>query len=247
MSKVAMQSSDRLSRLAIQALMAEHIGWHPRWTIRKYEDQRAADVGAPYEVLRVEGNKLLKGGITVLWQILTQTGGPPDYLDNTNAQIQVGNGSLDTISGTNVTFTNGSDDVTGSGTSFSSELEAGDWVQLDADAVLYRVETVTDNTNLVLYHAYNETGGTGAGSFFDWGDTALAGASTETSGMEASYPSVSNQTVTFRAQFAAGEANFAWSEIGVDNGTTLINRLVQTMGTKASPAVWTVDLEISLS
>jgi len=245
--RIATQSSDRLSALAVWALMAEHIGWKPRWIIRKYEDQRAADMNTPYEVLELEGNKLLKGGITVLWQILTQTGGPPDFLDNSNAQIQVGNGGLDSISGTNVTFTNGSDAVTGSGTSFSSELEAGDWIQLDADAVLYRVETVTDNTNIVLYHAYNETGGTGAGSFFDWGDTALAGGSTETNGMEASYPQVSNQTATFRAQFGASEANFAWSEIGVDNGTTLINRLVQTMGTKASPAVWTVDLEITLS
>jgi hypothetical protein len=69
-------------------------------------------------------------------------------------------------------------------------------------------------------------------------------------GMDATYPQVSGQSITFKSTFGAAEANFAWNEITVDNGAVAaknMNRKVQVMGTKANPATWVVLLQISLS
>lgn len=65
----------------------------------------------------------------------------------------------------------------------------------------------------------------------------------------------SNQTITAVATFQSGDANFAWEEWGIDNGTAdgatvtapLLNRKVASMGTKASGAVWTLTVTITTS
>jgi hypothetical protein len=71
-------------------------------------------------------------------------------------------------------------------------------------------------------------------------------------GMDADYPEFgADQKATWRATFLADEANWAWNEITVANGDSdddvNLNRLVQSVGTKASPGVWTVSLEITLA
>ncbi len=69
--------------------------------------------------------------------------------------------------------------------------------------------------------------------------------------METGYPQRSNQTVTFRSVFGGSEANFAWNEFTVANGSSdssvNMNRLVSAQGTKASGQTWTVDLSVTLS
>lgn len=68
--------------------------------------------------------------------------------------------------------------------------------------------------------------------------------------MEASYPSRSGQTVTWRSVFGSADANYAWAEFVVDNGGTALktlNRKVSAQGTKASGQTWTLDLQITLS
>ena len=80
--------------------------------------------------------------------------------------------------------------------------------------------------------------------------TDLQGASKTYKGMDANYPQVSNQTVTFRATFGADDANYAWIEFVVDNGAVglkTLNRKVQTLGVKESPAVWTLSLDVTIS
>lgn len=92
------------------------------------------------------------------------------------------------------------------------------------------------------------------------GDSNAAAAATQTGlqaatnklykGMEASYPTYgTSQKVTFRSKFDTAEANFAWNEITAANGNSdsavNLNRKVQVMGTKASPAVWYANLEIT--
>jgi len=92
------------------------------------------------------------------------------------------------------------------------------------------------------------------------GDSATAAAATQTDlqaatnktykAMEATYPSRSAQTVTWRSVFASGDANYAWQEFVVDNGATALktlNRKVSAQGTKASGQTWTLDLDITLS
>lgn len=61
-----------------------------------------------------------------------------------------------------VTFTNASTAVSGSGTSFLTEVNVGSLIKLDADGTYVAVESVTDDTNLVLIDTYPDTGGAGA-------------------------------------------------------------------------------------
>jgi hypothetical protein len=67
--------------------------------------------------------------------------------------------------------------------------------------------------------------------------------------------SPSGQTVTWVATFGSSDANFAWGEWGVDNGSTsgatvtapLLNRKVAAMGTKVSGSTWTLTVTITIS
>jgi hypothetical protein len=92
------------------------------------------------------------------------------------------------------------------------------------------------------------------------GDSSAAEAATQTGlqastnktykAMESGYPSRTNQTVTFRSVFGADDANYAWAEFTIDNGSTPdknLNRKVSDQGTKASGQTWTVDIAVTLS
>jgi hypothetical protein len=91
------------------------------------------------------------------------------------------------------------------------------------------------------------------------GDSATAAAATQTDlqaasnklfkGMVATYPQRTNQTVDFRSDFTSGEANFAWEEWGVRNGSSRnrnLNRKVESLGTK-STGTWTLTASITIS
>jgi hypothetical protein len=69
-------------------------------------------------------------------------------------------------------------------------------------------------------------------------------------GMNATYPQISGNQVTFQATFGSSDANFAWSEWGIFNASssgTMLNRKVQALGTKSSGAVWVLTVSITLS
>lgn len=68
--------------------------------------------------------------------------------------------------------------------------------------------------------------------------------------MDPGYPVRTGTKLTFRATFGSNEANFAWNEWGVFNaasGGVMLNRLVSSMGTKASGATWVFEVEINIS
>ena len=67
-------------------------------------------------------------------------------------------------------------------------------------------------------------------------------------GMEAGYPTVSNQTMTFRSLWAAASANYGWNEIGVFNaatGGTMLCRDVQDLGDKPSNQAWQLTFAVT--
>lgn len=67
--------------------------------------------------------------------------------------------------------------------------------------------------------------------------------------MEATFPSRAGGVVSFKSSFATGEANFAWNEWGIFNsalGATMLNRKVESMGTKSS-GVWTLEVTITIA
>jgi len=85
--------------------------------------------------------------------------------------------------------------------------------------------------------------------------TGLQGTSTAFGTMEQNYPTFgANQQAVFRSTFGTASANFQWNEITVDNGgasptssTINVNRLVQSMGSKAAGTEWTAELTLSIS
>ncbi len=68
--------------------------------------------------------------------------------------------------------------------------------------------------------------------------------------MESTYPTIATNVLTFRSLFGTSEANFAWEEWAVFNASssgTMLNRKVESLGTKTSSASWqlTVDLTVT--
>lgn len=106
--------------------------------------------------------------------------------------------------------------------------------------------------------AYNNANcriGVGNGTTaFSAAHTDLQGASKYYMTMDATYPQRSAQTLTFKATFASGVAQFAWEEWGIDVGTVagttvvtpMLNRKVQSFGTKGATAwVFTVTITVA--
>jgi hypothetical protein len=101
------------------------------------------------------------------------------------------------------------------------------------------------------------------------GNTDLAAATGSTHryvmGVDATYPTVANGLITAYATFTAANGNFAWAEwaLGIATGAitpgtgswtsvaatsaVMLNRAVAALGTKVSPAVWTLQSTITLS
>lgn len=101
---------------------------------------------------------------------------------------------------------------------------------------------------------------TNANSYIGVGDSTTAFAATQTDlqaatnktrkAMDATYPTRSANAITFRATFATGDANFAWQEWGVFNANaagTMLNRKVESLGTKTSSSTWQLTVTITLS
>ena len=121
-------------------------------------------------------------------------------------------------------------------------------------------EGITDFLSLLA-----GTGGTAfsnANAKLGVGDSSTAAAATQTAlqavtnklykAMEAGYPMVVNQSITFRVVFGSAEANFAWEEFSVMNGADEataknLNRKVSAQGTKAAGQTWQLDLTITFS
>ena len=84
----------------------------------------------------------------------------------------------------------------------------------------------------------------------DASQTGLQGSNKQYKGMDAGYPTRSNQTMTWRSTFGDTEANFSWNEFTVANGSddsaTNLNRKVESKGTK-SGGNWTLTLQITIS
>ena len=103
--------------------------------------------------------------------------------------------------------------------------------------------TVFNNANARL--------GVGNGTTaFTIGQTDLQGASKLRKAMDAGYPTITAPKVTFKSTFAQSEANFAWNEWGIFNAATggvMLNRVVESNGTKQSNQTWVLEVEITFA
>lgn len=70
--------------------------------------------------------------------------------------------------------------------------------------------------------------------------------------MDATYPQVSNQTVTFRGTFGAGVAAYAWNEFSIANGnsdssTNLSRKAEAGHGSKGALDTWVCSCTVTIS
>lgn len=68
--------------------------------------------------------------------------------------------------------------------------------------------------------------------------------------MDATYPSGASNVITFRSTFATTDANWAWQEWGVFNASTagtMLNRKVESLGTKTNTQTWQFTCTLTFS
>jgi hypothetical protein len=124
--------------------------------------------------------------------------------------------------------------------------------------------------NLLLNEGINNLWELAAGEAVDdWsapylgvGDSATAASATQTGlqaatnllylAMDVGYPETgADQKIVFSATFDEDDANFEWNEWSIStsdsNAGVNLNRKAQAMGTKANPAVWTLEVDVTLT
>jgi hypothetical protein len=69
--------------------------------------------------------------------------------------------------------------------------------------------------------------------------------------MDATFPTISTNTVTFQSTFASGSANYVWNEWGLFNAasgaTSMLNHRGVNIGTKTSAGPWVFSVTLSLA
>jgi len=172
------------------------IQWRAKWKLEKYDTPNGESIDGlePYEVIDREGNLLMYGGASCLWQCL------------------IGNGT--TTAGQALTYFNNAQAAIGVGDS----------------------TTAAAATHTNLQAATNKL----------------------RKAMDASQPAHTDATtsgaasITFKSTFGTSDANFAWQEWGVFNSTTdatgrMLNRKVESLGTKTSSATWVFTVTLTLA
>ncbi len=107
------------------------------------------------------------------------------------------------------------------------------------------------------------TGGTAfsnANAYIGVGDSSTAFATSQTDlqaasnklrkAMQATYPQVATNVMTFRSSYASGDANYAWNEMAVFNAASagqMLARVVSAQGTKASGQTWQIDYALTIT
>jgi hypothetical protein len=77
-----------------------------------------------------------------------------------------------------------------------------------------------------------------------------AGANKFRKGMDATYPQIVGNAITFKSTFAGGEANFSWKEWAVFNAAAagqMVNRVVEDNGTKLNGQTWVFQVTLTIN
>lgn len=156
---------------------------------------------------------------------------------------------------------------------WSFKFFEGEWTAEEIDAGLAGEPTEVVAKNLLVNAGLQNmldlaigaggTAWTNANAYIGVGDSSASAAASQTDlqastnrvkrAMDATFPSRSGQTVTFRVTFSTSEANFVINEAGVFNGGpsfgtgTMLNRVVQALGEKTSASTLQVTVTVTFS
>lgn len=164
----------------------EGVRWHCHTKVEKYASDEDFEAGKTFDVVEKDGNLLMYGGASTLWERLCVITPVNSAFDSTHANIGVGD---------------------------STTAEAP--TQQDLAASTNKLRKAVDSVT----HTDNTT-------------------------------SSANAQVVFAATFGSSDANFAWQEWGVFNaasGGRMLNRKVESLGTKASGSTWVLTITLSLA
>jgi len=212
----------------------------------------------------IKGNILLNEGITEIWNLVTgvfasvsgESIGTGDGLATsfsaTLANTPVKPGSVTVTDGTETFTDNGDGTLTGSagGSGTINYVTGAISVTFAAAPASGASITVDYNWINVFNSTYAQIGVGDGTTAEDALQSDLVGVNTAYVGMDSGYPSVSGQTVNFRATFDGATGNFTWNEFTVKHSGTAINlnrKVDTTKGTKASGETWTITISITLS
>ena len=102
-----------------------------------------------------------------------------------------------------------------------------------------------------FFDAANAYIGVGDGTTaFSVSQNNLQGTNKVRKAMDSGFPTVDAPTVTFKSTFTPAEANFAWNEWGVFNaatGGTMLNRVIESNGTKQSNQTWVLEVAVTFA
>lgn len=107
--------------------------------------------------------------------------------------------------------------------------------------------------SVVPFNSTNARLGVGnSNAAFTASQTDLQGANTFRKALDEGYPIAepSSAKLTFKATFGPTEANFAWNEWGVfnaDAGGVMLNRVVDSNGTKQDGQTWIMEVDITFT
>lgn len=114
-------------------------------------------------------------------------------------------------------------------------------------------EAITDYSNANAYLGVGDNAPTPTA--FAATQTDLIGTQKLKKAMSSGYPTRSGAGLTFRALFGTADANFAWNEWGVFNGSgtgtagptgvVMLNRKVESLGTKTSSEAWQLTVTVT--
>jgi hypothetical protein len=181
------------SAVGVQTVNHDVVQWRAKWSLAKFHGD-STDPADMYDLIEREGNLLMYGGASCLWQTLigngTATAGQAlTYFNNTQAAIGVGDSST-----------------------------AAAATQTNVQAASNKLRKAMDAT----YPLHTDATTSGAAS------------------------------IVFRSTFGTSDANFAWQEWGVFNSATdatgrMLNRKVESLGTKTSAATWQFTVTLTLA
>ncbi len=101
---------------------------------------------------------------------------------------------------------------------------------------------------------------TNANAYIGVGDSSTAFAASQTDlqaasnklrkAMDATYPTIASNVLTFRSTFATSDANWAWQEWATFNASssgTMLQRKVESLGTKTSAQSWQITVDLTIT
>jgi hypothetical protein len=117
------------------------------------------------------------------------------------------------------------------------------------DAMASRL--INDATTVEFDNANAKIGVGDSNAAFDVVQTDLQAAVNKLrKGMDATFPTIAGNALTFKSTFIGGEANWAWQEWAVFNaqaGSTMLNRVVEYNGTKLAGQTWILQVTLTVN